>query len=78
MIRTDGVSAVLTCLCRADSGVIVSSSVSGGGAGGGADAYTRTQRAHSVQHQRETVETTVSLHQHSSLSFLPHAGFGGG
>lgn len=40
------------CLCPADSGVIVSCSMSGGG-GGGVDAYTLTQTAHSSQHSRQ-------------------------
>lgn len=65
MERNYGVSAVLCCLCPADSGVIVSHSVSG--VGGGGDAYTPTQTAHSSPHQTETMETKASHKQHSLL-----------
>lgn len=51
MNRTDGVSAVLSCLCPADSGVIVSCSVLGGGGGG--DAYTHTLKQHIPRKTRQ-------------------------
>ena len=65
MERNDGVSAALCCLCPADSGVIVSRSVSR--VGGGGDAYTPTQTAHSSRHQTETMETNASHKQHTRL-----------